>query len=107
MLCISYKDCGFFADVLEKNCLELYSKMQEILWNTQEGLHHGTGNDSLGSKYTHHSRNCVSDNDLTTILLIVSPNNSEIYPIAFHSQTFPTLELNYDIHNKELLLGNL
>ena len=29
--------------------------------------------------------------------------DNEIYPIAFHSQTFSALELNYDVHNKELL----
>jgi len=29
--------------------------------------------------------------------------DNEIYPIAFYSQTFSALELNYDIHDKELL----
>jgi len=29
--------------------------------------------------------------------------DNEIHPIAFHSWTFFTPELNYDVHNKELL----
>ena len=28
--------------------------------------------------------------------------DSDIYPIAFYSCTFSALELNYDVHNKEL-----
>jgi len=37
-----------------------------------------------------------------TILSIMTKDN-EIYPIAFHSRTFSTPELNYDIYDKELL----
>jgi len=44
----------------------------------------------------------ASDYALTAILSIVTKDN-EIYPVAFHSKTFSTLELNYDIHDKELL----
>ena len=44
----------------------------------------------------------VSDYALAAILSIMTKDN-EIYPIAFHSQTFSTLELNYDVHDKELL----
>ena len=29
--------------------------------------------------------------------------DNEIYPIAFHSQMFSALELNYNVHDKELL----
>ena len=29
--------------------------------------------------------------------------DSELHPIAFHSQTFSGAELNYDVHDKELL----
>ena len=29
--------------------------------------------------------------------------DNEIHPIAFYSQTFSTLELNYDVYDKELL----
>jgi len=44
----------------------------------------------------------ISDYALAAILSIVTKNN-EIHPAAFHSRTFSTLELNYDVHNKELL----
>ena len=44
----------------------------------------------------------VSDYALAAILFIMTKNN-EIHPIAFHSQTFSTPELNYDVHDKELL----
>jgi len=44
----------------------------------------------------------ASDYTLAAILSIVTKNN-EIHPVAFHSRTFSTPELNYDIHNKELL----
>jgi len=30
--------------------------------------------------------------------------DNEIHPIAFYSQTFSAPELNYDVHNKELLV---
>ena len=45
----------------------------------------------------------ASNYALTTILLIVSPDDSRIHLIAFHSWTFTAPELNYDIHDKELL----
>ena len=44
----------------------------------------------------------ASDYALATILSIMTKDN-EIHPIAFHSWTFSALELNYDVHNKELL----
>ena len=46
----------------------------------------------------------ASDYTLTAILSTISPNNSEIHLIAFHSQTFTAPELSYDVHNKELLV---
>ena len=46
----------------------------------------------------------ASDYALTTILSIVSPDDSEVHPIAFHSRTFTAPELNYDVHDKELLV---
>jgi len=42
------------------------------------------------------------DYALAAILSIVTKDN-EIHPIAFHSWMFSTLELNYNIYNKELL----
>jgi len=44
----------------------------------------------------------ASDYALATILSIMTKDN-EIYPVAFHSRTFSAPELNYDVHNKELL----
>ena len=44
----------------------------------------------------------VSDYTLAAILSIVNEDN-EVHPVAFHSCTFTTAELNYNIHNKELL----
>src|SRR5467141_3997435 len=39
---------------------------------------------------------------LAAVLLITNPNG-KLHPIAFHSQFFSAPELNYNIHNKELL----
>jgi len=44
----------------------------------------------------------ASDYALAAILFIITKDN-EIHPIAFHSRTFSAPELNYDVHNKELL----
>ena len=44
----------------------------------------------------------TSDYALTAILSMYNPDG-KLHPIAFHSQTFSGAELNYDIHDKELL----
>jgi len=44
----------------------------------------------------------ASDYALAAILSIMTKDN-EIHPVAFHSWTFSTPELNYNIHDKELL----
>jgi len=44
----------------------------------------------------------ASNYALTAILSIVNKDN-EVHPVAFHSRTFTTVELNYDTHDKELL----
>jgi RNase H-like domain found in reverse transcriptase len=36
-------------------------------------------------------------------LSIVSLDNGQVHPIAFHSQTVTAPKLNYDVHDKELL----
>ena len=43
----------------------------------------------------------ASDRALAAILLTYS--GKDIHPIAFHSRTFNKAEMNYDIHDKELL----
>jgi len=45
----------------------------------------------------------ASDYALAAILSIMTKDN-EIHPIAFHSRTFSAPELNYDVHDKELLV---
>jgi RNase H-like domain found in reverse transcriptase len=45
----------------------------------------------------------ASNYALTAILSIISPDDGQVHPIAFHSQTFMAPELNYDVHDKELL----
>jgi len=44
----------------------------------------------------------ASDYTSTAILSIVNEEN-EVYLVTFHSYTFTAAELNYDIHDKELL----
>ena len=44
----------------------------------------------------------ASNYALAAVLSITTPNG-EMHPIAFHSWTFLAPELNYDIHDKELL----
>jgi len=43
----------------------------------------------------------TSDYALTAILSIII--NDELHPIAFLSRTFTSTELNYNVHDKELL----
>jgi len=44
----------------------------------------------------------TSDYALATVLSMTTPDG-DLHPIAFHSWTFSALELNYDVHDKELL----
>ena len=44
----------------------------------------------------------TSNYAIATIFSIILPNG-EIHPVAFHSCTLTTSELNYDTHDKELL----
>jgi len=44
----------------------------------------------------------ASDYALAAILSIMTKDN-KIHFVVFHSQMFSTLELNYDVHDKELL----
>jgi len=43
----------------------------------------------------------ASNYALVTVLSIMTPNG-EFHPIAFHSLTFWALELDYNVHDKEL-----
>src|SRR5882672_3237118 len=42
----------------------------------------------------------TSDYTLAVVLLITTPNG-KLHPISFHSRTFSTPELIYDVHDKE------
>ena len=43
----------------------------------------------------------TSDYALAVILLVYNMEGA-LYPIVFHSRTFTSLELNYNVHDKEL-----
>ena len=45
----------------------------------------------------------TSDYALGAILSTIDPSDNQVHPIVFHSQTFRSPELNYDVHDKELL----
>jgi len=45
----------------------------------------------------------ASDYALAAILSIMTKDN-EVHPVVFHSRTFSALELNYNVHDKELLV---
>ena len=45
----------------------------------------------------------MSDYALGAILSTIDPLDNQVHPIAFHSQTFTSPELNYNVHDKELL----
>jgi len=42
--------------------------------------------------------------DRALVAILSTYVRKEVYPIAFHSRTFSNVELNYDIHDKELLV---
>ena len=44
----------------------------------------------------------ASDYVLVAILSIINKEN-EVHLVAFHSYTFTTVKLNYDMHNKEFI----
>ena len=45
----------------------------------------------------------ASDYALGAILSTITSSDNQVHPVAFHSRTFTSTELNYDVHNKELL----
>ena len=45
----------------------------------------------------------ASDYALATIFLIINEDN-KVHPVAFHSHTFTVVELNYNTHDKKLLV---
>ena len=45
----------------------------------------------------------ASDYALGVILSTIDPSDNQVHPIAFHSRTFTSRELNYDVEDNELL----
>ena len=45
----------------------------------------------------------ASDYALGAILSTITPSDNQVHLVAFHSWTFTSAELNYNIHDKELL----
>ena len=45
----------------------------------------------------------ASDYAIVAIISQISPNNSDLHPIAFYSHGMKPAELNYEIYDKELL----
>ena len=45
----------------------------------------------------------ASNYALGAILSTIDLSDNQVHPIAFHSRTFTFSELNYDVHDKELL----
>ena len=43
------------------------------------------------------------DHALGAIISTVTPSDNQVHPVTFHSWTFNFTELNYDIHDEELL----
>ena len=41
--------------------------------------------------------------DCALVAILSTCSGGKIHPIAFHSRTFSTAEINYDMHDKELL----
>ena len=71
--------------------------------HTKESLHHRTSADALDPGSPLIIEMDASDYALATILSMVSLMDNEVHPITFHSRTFTPPELNYNVHNKELL----
>jgi hypothetical protein len=66
------------------------------VFNTPAILHHWESNHQITVETN------ASNYAIASILLITS-DNGEIRPVAFHSCSLTPLELNYDVYNKELL----
>ena len=45
----------------------------------------------------------MSDYALGAILSTITPSDNQVHPVAFHSRTFTSAVLNYNVHDKELL----
>jgi len=92
LTCLTRKDTPWNFD---DNCRKAFNTLKQAFTSTPI-LMHWVPDAQLVMETN------ASDYALAAILSIVTKDN-EIHPIAFHSRTFSALELNYDIHDKELL----
>jgi len=92
LTCLTRKDTPWNFD---DNCRKAFNTLKQAFISTPILMHW-----VLDAQLVMETN--VSDYALAAVLSIMTKDN-EIHPIAFHSQTFSALELNYDVHDKELL----
>jgi len=92
LICLTWKDIPWKFD---SSCQDAFNSLKKAFTSTPI-LTHWISDAQLIVKTD------ALDYTLTAILSIVNEDNED-YPVAFHSCTFTAAELNYDIHNKELL----
>ena len=88
LICLTQKDIHWKFD---SSCHDAFNSLKKAFTFTLI-LTHWISNVQL----------IMETNTLAVILSIINEDN-KVYLIAFHSHTFTIAELNYDIHNKELL----
>ena len=79
-----------------------YRRMPKIVRVSQECFHFGSDPHALETRPALVVETDASDYTLGAILSTFD-SDGELRPITFHSQTFSGAELNYDVHDKELL----
>jgi len=92
LTCLTWKDISWKFD---SSCVDAFNSLKKAFISILI-LTHWIPNTQLIVETD------VSDYTLAVILSIVNEDNED-YLVAFHSCTFTTAELNYDIHDKELL----
>ena len=93
LTCLTHK--GFAWDFSDK-CCSAFNMLKKAFTTTPVLTHWIPGSPLIIETDT-------SDYALTAILSTVSLTDNEVHPIAFHSHTFTPPELNYNVHDKELL----
>ena len=92
LTCLTWKDIPWKFD---SSCVDAFNSLKKA-FTSAPILTHWIPNTQLIMETD------ALDYALTAILSIVNEDN-EVYPVAFHSCTFTTAELNYDTHDKKLL----
>jgi len=92
LTCLTWKDISWKFD---SSCRDAFNSLKKAFTSTSI-LTHWIPDAQLIVETN------ASDYALAAILSIVNKNN-KVHPVAFHSHTFTAAELNYDIHDKELL----